>query len=274
MSDFDSNTAGTTSYTKEFLFSQSNVLSVLLGTAAAILLSFPFGAKGFVLPMIGIGTLESLALLFIPGMPGFRKSVDQRLREEKRTHLIQQLVRQILESVSQTHPNWSIFERMQERARSLAEMYKVRGDSVSERDVERVADAAAQFLANWLMAISIEARLKTLARSDLEKRRKEVTTRLEDDPGNTSLTRALNDIDALLERRERLINRKAAVEAGLLALPDAVEEIMNAALTSRGADDASQRLQDAVDRLHDEEEAEAIIEQELKLPNLARQQRT
>jgi hypothetical protein len=273
MSEFDSNDSGQPSYTQELLFSQRNVLSVLLGTALAIALSFPFGAKGFVLPMIGIATLESLALLFIPGLPGFRKSVDLRLRAEKQEELIQQLRRQIDDAVSQAHANWSVFERLRERARTLQELHAVRSDcSVGERDVERVADASVQFLANWLIAINIEARLKTLNRKDLESRRSEISGRLEEDPGNSSLKRALSDIEALLERRERLINRRAAVEAGLLALPDAVEEIMNAALTSSGADDASQRLQDAVNRLHEEEEAEAIVEEELKLPNLTRRQ--
>ena len=273
MSEFDSNDSGQPSYTQELLFSQRNVLSVLLGTALAIALSFPFGAKGFVLPMIGIATLESLTLLFIPGLPGFRKSVDLRLRTEKQEALIQQLRHQIDDAVSQAHANRSVFERLRERARTLQELNAVRSDcSVSERDVERVADASVQFLANWLIAINIEARLKTLNRKDLESRRSEISGRLEEDPGNSSLKRALSDIEALLERRERLINRRAAVEAGLLALPDAVEEIMNAALTSSGADDASQRLQDAVNRLHEEEEAEAIVEEELKMPNLTRRQ--
>ncbi|GAB2903933.1 hypothetical protein GCM10027046_36700 [Uliginosibacterium flavum] len=274
MSEFDSSDTEQPSYLKELLFSQSNVLSVLAGTALAIALSFPFGAKGFILPMIGVGTLEALAALFIPTLPSFRSKVDARLRAEKRNELIAHLRGQIEEVVSQGHANWSIFERLQEKTRALRELQAVRGErAISERDVERVADAAVQFLSNWLVAISIESRLKTLNRKDLEVRRSEVGDRLTEDPSNSSLKRALRDIEELLERRERLINRRAAVEAGILALPDAVEEIMNAALTSRGADDASQRLQEAVNRLHEEEEAEALLEQELKLPNLASKQR-
>lgn len=275
MSDFDSSGAGQPSYLTEMLFSQGNVLSVLAGTAVAIGLSFPYGSTGFVLPMIGVGALEALAMLFIPSMPSFRKGVDLRLRSEKRQEMMAQLTRQIEDAaVSQAHPNWSVFERLQEKAKALSEIKAVRRDcSVSERDVERVADAAVQFLSYWLISISIEGRLKSLNPKDLENRRNEVAKRLTEDSTNSSLKRALADIEALLDRRERLINRRAAVEAGLLALPDAVEEIMNAALTSSGADDASRRLQDAVDRLHEEEEAEAIVEEELNMPVIARKQR-
>jgi len=131
--------------------------------------------------------------------------------------LIQQLRHQIDDAVSQAHANWSVFERLRERAHTLQELHSVRGDcSVSERDVERVTDASVQFLANWLIAINIEARLKTLNRKDLESRRNEISGRLEEDPGNSSLKRALSDIEAVT-----LLANNLAQSAGEATIPPA-----------------------------------------------------
>lgn len=273
MSEFDNGRADPPSYLKEMLFSQGNVLSVLGVIAGAVMLSFPYGAKGFWLPMIALLTAEALAGLFVPSLPGFRKKVDRRLRDEQRAAMTRHLSQQIAAAVSQQHANWSVLERLQEKAAALRKLQTVRGEAaISDRDAERVEDASVQFLSYWLVAISIQNRLLALNKKDLENRRQEVGDRLTEDPTNASLKRAQRDIDELLDRRERLINRRAAVEAGILALPDAVEEIMNAALTSSGANDASQRLQEAVDRLRDEEEAEAVLEQELKLVSTGRRQ--
>ena len=273
MGEFDTNKAEQTSYLKEMLLSQGNVLSVLGVFASAVMLSFPYGSKGFWLPMIALLTAEALAGLFVPSLPSFRKKVDRRLRDEQRLAMTRHLCQQIAASVSQQHANWSVLERLQEKAVALRKLQAVRGESaISDRDAERVEDASVQFLSYWLVAISIQNRLLALNKKDLENRRQEVDGRLAEDPTNASLKRAQRDIDELLNRRERLINRRAAVEAGILALPDAVEEIMNAALTSSGADDANQRLQEAIDRLRNEEEAEAVLEQELKLPSLANRQ--
>ena len=274
MSEFDSSNTEQPSYLWEMLLSQTNVLSVLTSVALAVALSFPYGAKGFWLPMIALFTAEALAGLFVPSLPSFRKKVDRRLRNEKREAMMRHLRQQIAAAVSQQHANWSVVERLQEKAEALRKLQAVRGESaISDRDAERVEDASVQFLSYWLVAISIQNRLLALNKKDLENRRQEIGDRLTEDPTNASLKRAQRDIDELLDRRERLINRRAAVEAGILALPDAVEEIMNAALTSRGADDASQRLQEAVDRLRNEEEAEAVLEQELKLPSPGHRQK-
>jgi hypothetical protein len=78
-----------------------------------------------------------------------------------------------------------------------------------------------------------------------------------------TLRKAKADLEELVERGERLKRRKTVVDTSLLALPDAVEEIYTAAITSPTAGDVASRLQEAVDRLHVEQELDSKLDAEL-----------
>ena len=49
-------------------------------------------------------------------------------------------------------------------------MLKFRGTTLTERDVERMEDAAFDFLTLWLASLSIEERLASLKKADLDRR--------------------------------------------------------------------------------------------------------
>ena len=72
-----------------------------------------------------------------------------------------------------------------------------------------------------------------------------------------SLQKARADLEELLVRHRRLASRKSSVEAALLSLPDAVEEIYHAVVTSPTSGEGGTRLQEALERLRLEEELES-----------------
>ena len=261
------------SYVREMLLSQMNV-NIILGTlASSALLAIPLGLAGFALPLVLISAGEAIASMFIPSSSTFREKVNKKYRRKRRDAISRHLQQEIDNRTDSDDPNWGVHSRLIERAASLREMWAVRPtQTMTERDVERMEDAPLDFLALWLANLSIYDRLKSLNEMDLQRRLADLVKRLEHDRENHSLQKAKGDIEELLSRRRRLISRRAAVEAALLSLPDAVEEIYQTALTSSSTDDSSARLQEAVDRLHVEEQLEESFKDELGdvLPALGR----
>jgi len=255
---------GKPSYLKEMLFSSTNV-NITVGTLAlGSLLAIPLGVPGFALPLVALAAGESIAALFVPSSPQFRAWVDRRHRRARRDAVTRQLTEELHRRAGEHHENWDVYARLLERGVSLRRILKTRGSAViSEREVERVEDATADYLSLWLAHLSIEARLEALADADLQARLADIDRKLTRDAGNGSLLKARTDIAELISRRNRLISRRAAVEAAMISLPDAIEEIAHSALTSISSDDASRRLMEAVDRLRIEEDLEASVDDEL-----------
>jgi hypothetical protein len=252
------------SYFKEMLFSSANINFTLGTLAVSTLLGIPFGLPGFALPLVAFVASESIAALFVPSSPKFRAWVDRRHRRERREAVARQLIEELRRRAGDRHSSWDVYARLLDRAVSLRRTLSTRGSTViSEREAERFDDAAIDYLSLWLAHLGIEARLEALTDADLQSRLADIDRRLARDEGNRSLTKARDDIVELIDRRRRLISRRAAVEAAMISLPDAVEEIAHAALTSTGANDASRRLMEAVDRLRIEEDLEASVEDEL-----------
>lgn len=258
------------SYLKEMLLSQTNINTFLGTLATSALLAIPFGWAGVALPLVFFTAGELIAAMFIPSAASFRHAVDRKHRMRQRQAAHQHVREEIMRRTDGTHPNWSVFERMVQRAQSLREMLKFRGTgAITEREVERMEDAAYDFLSLWLASFSIHDRLASLKKADLDRRLETLGRESREVTGagsagdRASFERARADLQELVARRERLISRRAAVEAAILALPDAVEEIYQSAITAPIAGDVERRLQDAVDRLNIEAELDQSTREEL-----------
>lgn len=255
---------GEPSYLREMLFSSTNV-NITVGTLAlSSLLAIPLGLPGFALPLVAFAAGESIAALFVPSSPKFRAWVDRKHRRQRLEAVTRQLIEELRRRAGEHHDNWDVYANLVERGVSIRRVLKTRGGAaITEREAERVEDAAVDYLSLWLAHLSIQARLEALNDADLQARLADIDRRIAKDEVNRSLTKARDDIVDLIGRRKRLISRRAAVEAAMISLPDAIEEVAQSALTSGRSDDASRRLIEAVDRLRIEEDLEASVEDEL-----------
>jgi hypothetical protein len=250
---------GEVSYLKEMLYSQTNINWFLTTLAGSALLSFPYGWSGAAVPLVLFAAGEMIAAMFVPSSSRFRHAVDRQYRLRRRQAAQQHVKQEISRRSDESNPNWSVFEKMLQRAASLREMLKFRGTTLTEKDVERMEDAAYDFLTLWLASLSIQERLVSLNKADLDRRLEKVGRDADDGSeggDRASFDRAKADLQELIARRQRLISRRAAVDAAVLALPDAVEEIYQATITAPIAGDVERRLQDAVDRLNIEAQLE------------------
>lgn len=264
------------SYLRAMLGSPLNVNLGMGALALGGLLALPLGLTGFALPMLAFAAGEAIAAMFIPSSPTFRHKVDRRFRESRREQAIAYLSEEINKRRPDNDARWRVYERLRERIHSLRQMARHRRSVVNERDLERLEDARLDFLGLWLAELSMQERQGSVNEAAVAARIEELDRRLAGEPADRrSLEKARGDLEELLLRHQRLASRKVAVEAALLALPDAVEEIYHAMVTLPASGEGGAKLQEAIERLRLEQELESTFDAELRtiLPNtLARPQ--
>ncbi len=246
------------SYLRAMLTSPLNI-NLGLGTVAlGTLLAIPFGLPGIALPLLAFGAGEAIASMFVPSSATFRNRVDRAHRKKRNDRAAAHLFGEIERRVVADHPRWRTWKRMRARVDSLREMGRHTRNSLTERDIERVEDSGLDFLGLWLAELSMVERLKAVDEKSLEKRIAELGARIDAGaPEARSLRKARADLEELLLRQRRTASRLVAVEAALLSLPDTVEEIYQAVVSTPASGSGGTRLQEAIDRLRLEEELES-----------------
>jgi hypothetical protein len=246
----------------------SHPLNVNLGLASAALATFlaiPFGIGIAALPLLAFGAGDAIASMFIPASATFRNNVDRKWKLRRRQLATEHLQREILRRAREKDPRWQVHARLRERIESLGEMIRHRQSGIAERDIDRLEDAAVDYLGLWLADLSMVERQAQVNEPELERRITDLTKRMEAGAEDArSLQKARADLEELLVRHRRLASRKSAVEAALLSLPDAVEEIYHAVVTTPATGEGGGRLQEAIDRLRLEEELESSYGAEIR----------
>jgi len=254
------------SYLKDMLLSGTNI-NVSLSTAVlAGALSIPFGAPAALI--VGIAWLagESIAAMYVPSLSTFRAACDQRARAQRRAGIVDDLSAEIRSRGDSDDRNWHVLEQMRERISFLREIAKNRDIPLSTADIDRLDDACVDFLGLWLSHLAMEERERSVDDVSIDRRLKDIEQRLAKQPERTeqiSLEKARGDLQEMLRRHQRIGTRKAAVEAALLSIPDAVEEIYHMVISAPTSGAQADRLQAAINRLHMEESLEATVNDEL-----------
>jgi hypothetical protein len=254
------------SYLKEMLLSPTNINVSLSSAVLAGALSIPFGVPAVVL--VGIAWLagESIAAMYVPALSTFRAACDQRARARRREGIVDDLSEEIRNRGAANDRNWTVLAQMHERIAFLREIAKNRDIPLNVSDIDRLDDACVDFLGLWLSHLAMEERERSADDVAIDRRLKDIEQRLANKPERAeqvSLEKARGDLHEMLRRHQRIGTRKAAVEAALLSIPDAVEEIYHMVISAPTSGAQADRLQDAINRLHLEESLEATVNDEL-----------
>jgi len=255
------------SYLKEMLLSATNI-NVSLGIAVlAGALSIPLGAPAAAVVCIAWLAGESIAAMYVPSLSTFRAACDQRARAQRRAGIVEDLSTEIRSRADEERDfNWKVLAQMRERIAFLREIAKNRDIPLNASDIDRLEDACVDFLGLWLSHLAMVERERSADDVSIDRRLKDIEQRLAKQPERTeqiSLEKARGDLQEMLRRHQRLGTRKAAVEAALLSIPDAVEEIYHMVISAPTSGAQADRLQDAINRLHMEESLEATVNDEL-----------
>lgn len=264
------------SYFREWLTSQGNIYALLGSAAAAAVLSIPFGFAIGAIPLIAFAAGEVIAGMYVPASITFRDKVDRRHREATRdaarAHLIEEIGRRV-PGDQRIDRTFAAYERMVQRVRSLYTLVAEQRTQLSARDVEKLDEATLDYLCVRLALMIIDDRASAIDQRDIERRVAAIDRELAaNQPGTDErqLHKARSDYLALAARHRRMLSRKAALEAALIAMPDQMEEIYQTIVTAPTSHELGAKLGDAVAnlRLREDIELELAGDIEQEVPGL------
>lgn len=263
-------------YLREWLTSQGNVYAFLGSVAAAAVLSIPFGFGVGAIPLIAFAAGELIAGMYVPSSITFRDKVDRRYREAARNatraHMVEEISRR-MPGEARMDRTFGTYDRMTERVNSLYQLVADRRTQLSASDVEKLDDATIDYLCVQLALLIIDDRSAAVDPADIERRVAAIDRELAaKQPGTDErqLIRARNDYLALASRHRRMVSRRAALEAALIAMPDQMEEIYQAIITAPTSHELGAKLSDAVAnlRLREDIEIELVGDIAQEVPGL------
>jgi hypothetical protein len=253
------------SYLWEMLSHQLTLYGFLGSLAAGSLLAIPYHLGVAALPMLGFAAATSLAALFVPGSSSFRYAVNQRRRALRREQAREHLLSELHARVELGHPNFAIYARMNEHIHSLRKLALNQRSALGVEDVERLEDAAVDYLGLWLARIAMEERSQRLSGENLEQKIETTQRRLSQASGDERrpLEKGLEELTRLRRSQKRLEAHETAIDAALIAMPDAFDEVYQGVMQNPTSSDAVGRLKQAVERMRIEDELSAAVEDDL-----------
>lgn len=267
------------SYLGAMLSSQSNLYAILGAGAVAAVAAIPFGLVGLVLPLLALGVGETLAALIVPDMATFRSKVDEKFRRDQRTQYREHILREISARIPIALSDYRLettharslsqadvrraggYNNMIERIRSLSSVALDRRTQLGSREIERLHEAAIDYLSLWLARLVIDTREQNVSTADINREINKLDLHLrEASPSEArQLQQARRDYVEMLSRRENMAGKGMAIDAAMLAMPDKIEEIYQMVLGARFSSGLGDKIEDSLSRLRLEE----ALEQEL-----------
>ncbi len=258
------------SYLKEMLVSQGNLYAALGALAVGAMLSIPFGFGIGMIPIIGFAAGEAIAAMYLPASVRFRNRVDSRFRAQNRETTRNRLLKEIQTRIKNRtffDQTYKIWLRMRERVDSLYRHAEDTRTKISVQDVERLHDTTVEYLYIWLAKLVIEDRAASVNPKEIEQRIALIDREISAaKPGVDirQLQRARAEYVALVERHNRMLSRKTAIEAAMLSMPDQLEELYQGIITNPASAGFGSRLDEMSDKLRLQEDIEAELSGEIE----------
>ena len=254
-------------YLKEMVTSQVSVLGLVGALGLGAVLSIPLGLGVGAIPIIAAIAAESLAALFVPSSPVFREFVNRRKRMDRRESVRDHLLEELGHKARPDDKNWRTYERMRERLASLRGLAGSRDTSLTDRNIEDLDNATVDYLGLWVAWLAMRERWEDVDERGINRRLGEIEAQLqktEDAVDRHHLEKAAGDLARILGRRKSLWGRAASVEAGMLSMADTFEEVYQRVVANPNSADAAAALDEAVERMHVEEQLDFAVDAELE----------
>lgn len=252
------------SYLKEMVSHPVSVYGGLSALMAGAILSIPLGLGFGAIPLLTYAAAEGIAALFVPDSPVFRDTVNRRKRKERREQARAHMLEELQRRGSGEH--WEDYQRMVERLDSLREMVRSGRVALTAADLDRLDDSTLDFLGLWLARLVMRERFDSVDENRVRGQIRTLKQQLEQElppVEERRLRKALEDLERILERRQGLRARAAAVEAAMLSMSDTFGELYQRLTANPNASELGSALNDAVERLRVEEQLDLAVGEEL-----------
>jgi hypothetical protein len=253
------------SYVRELLTSQGNLNAGLGTLAAASVLSIPFGFGIGAIPLVLFAAGEIIAALYVPSSIKFRDDVDRKWRTRERAVTRQRLLAEIEARAKRTsvfQQTMNAYSRMASRVASLYSRADDPQTRLSTGDVERLDDATIQFLYLLLASLVMDERGDAIKPREIEDRIEFLEQEIAaPSPGADlrQLQKARAEYVAILQRHNRMVSRKRALDAAMLSMPDQLEEIYQTIMTTPLSEDVGSQLEESIAKLRLQEDIETEL---------------
>lgn len=252
------------------LTSQGNLYAALGSLAAGALLSIPFGFGVGVLPLIAFAAGETIAAMYLPGSLTFRERADRKFRTQNREitrkRLLEEIQARVKKQTAFDQP-FKVWLRMRDRVDSLYRHAEDTKTMVSVQEVERLHDTTIEYLYIWLAKLVIEDRAESINLRDIEQRVSVIDREIAAArPGVDirQLQKARAEYGSLVERHNRMLSRKTAIEAAMLSIPDQLEELYQSIITNPTSAGFGSKLDELTDKMRLQEDIEAELSGEIE----------
>ncbi|GAB3258901.1 hypothetical protein [Chitinimonas naiadis] len=261
-------------YLSEFLQSPGNVTLLLCGLATAVVLSFPYGLLGAAMPLLATAAVEFVACLFVPDMSTFRRWADQRRGLKGRDELALRVIGEIRKRCPNPHQFRKYEEdhkAISQQVASLLDLAPKKPGSLGLEDMDRIANVPSEYLSLHLSLLVMDERASAIDLREINRKLEQINGQIER-PGDGSdirqLERARDEYKALIARHQRMLSKRAAIEAAVVALPDQLAEIYQIVVGESTQHDGA-RLADAIASLRLRQDIESEIAEDLSgaIPN-------
>ncbi len=252
------------------LTSQGNLYAALGSLAAAALLSIPFGFGIGALPLIGFAAGEAIAAIYLPGSITFRDMADRKFRARNRETTRKRLIEEIQARVKKQtvfDQTYKIWLKMRNRVDSLYRHAEDTKTSISVQEVDRLHDTTIEYLYIWLAKLVIEDRAESVSPREIEQRVSQIDREISAARQGVDLRqlhKARAEYVALVERHNRMLSRKTAIEATMLSMPDQLEELYQSIITNPTASGFGSKLDELSEKLRLQEDIEAELSGEIE----------
>ena len=256
------------SYLRDFIQSPWNVSGVLAGLAVAVVLSFPYGLTGAALPLLATLACEFVACLFVPDNAGFRAWANARGVEQQRAEAAQRVLLEIQKRCGRQDQ----FRQYQAGYQAIVEQVQVLLRQVHEKagvlgpdDIERISNVPVEYLSLQLSMLVMNERAGAINLGEITRKLVVIEKHISLPPQGSdvrALEQARDEYRGLLTRHQRMVSKRTAIEAAMVALPDQLAEIYQIVM-GEPVDNDNGRLSDAIANLRLRQDIESELTEEL-----------
>jgi len=278
-------------YLREMIFSPASGYGIMGSVTVGALISMAMGIPGLaVVPILAVLCAESIAALFIPSSPVFRRYIDQKKRAERRAsvraHLLDKISamtassdgpqrarrsRSAGEPMFADDPNayGATYSRMIERLDSLRGLASASDNALSAADIERLDEATVDYLRLVYARLNIDSRMDRQRDAQIEAQLQEIQRQMTDASPvvYSKLAKAERDLQRNQDNRAQLPARDTILAAQLTTMAETFEELYHRISSDPTAGNVTAYLQEATERLSIEEELTLAAETEFSAPD-------
>jgi hypothetical protein len=256
------------SYLSDFIQSPGNVGGVLAGLAASVLLSFPYGLEGAALPFLATVACEFVVCMFIPDMASFRAWANARKTREYRAESAERVMAQIERRCNKPERARLIhagYAAIVERVDALLRQAGEKPGALGLDEIERISNVPVEYLSLQLSMLVMDERAGSINLADIVRKLGSIERQIGqpiEGSDTRALTRARDEYQGLINRHQRMMSKRTAIEAAIVSLPDQLAEIYQIVM-GEVSDSDNGRLSDAIANLRLRQDIESELNDEL-----------